>query len=450
MKRKIYKELLEWKTKRSGEEALLIDGARRVGKSWIVEEFGKKEYKSFIKIDFSQDVDGIKQICDNYISNPDQFFKRLELWSGKSLYDRNSLIIFDEVQDYPRAREAIKWLVADGRYDFIETGSLMSIRKNTQDINIPSEEYHINMYPMDFEEFMWAVGEDMLMDFIKECYDNLKPLEASFHRKAMDLLRTYLVVGGMPQSVLKYISTENFEQVDHEKRRILQLYRDDIYKYAGAQVDKVIQIWDSIPSQLQKHENRFHIGDVKKGARTREYKSAFVWLEEARTINVCYGATEPSVGLKLSRDDAKYKLYLGDTGLLISHTFDAATIKKEELYRKLILNKLEINAGMLVENLVAQLLRSAGHELYFFSSYSKTDSQDTMEVDFLIRKPIITSRHNICPIEVKSSKNDAYSSLMKFKDKFANNIDRSIVLSASDVKKDNGIWFLPLYMAGLL
>ena len=450
MKRKIYKDLLEWKNKYADKEALLIDGARRVGKSWIAEELGKKEYKTYIKIDFSVDKGEIIKICEDYISRPDEFFMRLELWSGKKLYKGSSLIIFDEVQDYPRAREAVKWLVADGRYHFLETGSLMSIRKNTQNINIPSEEYHIEMFPMDFEEFMWAIGEEPLMEFIKNCYKGKERMDPVFHRRAMDKLRTFLVVGGMPQAVVQYCLDEDFSRVDHVKRRILQLYRDDIYKYAGAQADKVIQIWDAIPSQLQMHENRFHIGELKHGARTRDYKQAFKWLEEAMTVNVCYAATEPSIGLKLVRDDFKYKIYLADTGLLISHTFDEKTLKKDELYRKIILNKLEINAGMLVENLVAQLLRSNGHSLYFFSSYSKTDSKDTMEVDFLVPKSSLTSRHNIKALEVKSSKNDVFASLQKFRKKFANYIDDCIVLSGGEPKKEDAITFLPLYMSGLV
>lgn len=450
MKRKIYERLIEWKEKRASEEALLIDGARRVGKSWIAEEFGKKEYKTYIKVDFSQASKNVLEIFNNYLDSPDDFFERLQLWSKTKLYPGKSLIIFDEVQDYPRAREAIKWLVADGRFHYIETGSLMSIRRTTKDIMIPSEEYHLNMWPMDFEEFMWAVEEDDLFRFIKECYAGLKPLGAALHRRAMDLFRRYLVVGGMPQAVLTYLKSRDFDDVDHTKRRILQLYREDIHKYSGIYADKVLRIWDAIPGQLQRHENRFHIGEVEPKARTRNYKNAFVWLEEARVINVCYRATEPGVSLKLNRDESKYKIYIGDTGLLISHAFDEETIKHQNLYEKLILNKLEINAGMIVENVVAQQLRAEGHNLFFYSSYSKKNSRETMEIDFLIRKPEITSRLNISAIEVKSSRNDSYSSLLKFKEKFASNIYRSIVMSGSDIKTEGEILFLPLYMSGLM
>ena len=372
MKRKIYNTLKTWKERHADREALLIDGARRVGKSWIAEEFARNEYRSYIIINFTHLSAEIREVFDAYLSKPDDFFMRLQLVSGVKLYDGESLIIFDEVQRYPKAREAIKWLVADGRYHFLETGSLVSIRKNTQGITIPSEEFHVDMWPMDFEEYLWALGEDLLADFIKDCFESRKPLGQAIHRKAMDLLRSYLIVGGMPQSVKKYVETKDFDEVDHIKRGILQLYRNDIYQYAGEEAPKVVQIWDSISSQLQRGAKRFRIGSVKKGARTRDYSDAFFWLNESRVVNTCYGATEPSIGLKLNRDEAKYKLYMGDTGLLISHTFDEAAIQNDQLYRKLILGKLEINKGMLVENLVAQMLRASGNPLYF---YLKTDRE---------------------------------------------------------------------------
>lgn len=450
MKRKIYNKILDWKLNRANEEALLIDGARRVGKSWIAEEYAKNEYRSYIKIDFSKEKNEIVNLCEQYISRPEEFYNRLQIWSGVKLFPGQSIIIFDEVQDYPRAREAVKWLVADGKYHFLETGSLMSIKKNTQNIVIPSEEYHINMWSMDFEEFLWALDEEPLCKLIKESFQNRNPLREPFHRHAMDLLRTYIVVGGMPQAVLSYIKDKDFEKVDHIKRRILQLYRNDIYKYAGANADKVVSIWDSIPSQLQKHESRFRIGEVEEGARTRNYKEAFLWLMDAMIVNVCYGATEPGIGLKLNRDESKYKLYIADTGLLISHAFDEETLRHEELYKKIILGKLEINAGMIIENLVAQSLRTKGHALYFYSSYSKKDFADTMEIDFLIRKSGLTNRHNIIPIEVKSSKNNSFVSLEKFNKKFHQYVGESIVLSSQDVTLKEGILFLPLYTSGLL
>ena len=345
---------------------------------------------------------------------------------------------------------AIKYLVADGRYDYIETGSLISINKNVKDILIPSEERHIKMFPMDFEEFLWAMGEDMLMPYIEDCFKKQQPLGQALHRRAMDYLRQYIIVGGMPQAVQTYIDTKSFEKADAEKRDILQLYRSDIRKYAFGYESKVSRIFDTLPGQLQKHEKKFKLSALKDHARLREYESSFLWLEDAMVINVCCSASEPSVGLRLKMDDSTMKCYMGDTGLLISLAFDERTIATEELYRKLMLDKLEINKGMLVENLVAQMFRASGHELYFFSSYSKENSEDTMEIDFLVRKPIISNRHNISPIEVKSSKNYTLSSLRKFRNKYAPQLSTAYVLHSSDLKVEDGVVFLPLYMAGLL
>lgn len=415
-----------------------------------MEEFAKNEYKSYILINFGNMTKELREIFDNYISDLDSFFMRLSLWSGVKLYHHESLIIFDEVQLYPKAREAIKWLVADNRYDYIETGSLISIRKNTNGILIPSEECHIDMYPMDFEEFLWALGEDSIMLFVEECYAKKQSLGAALHRKLMDYLRLYMIVGGMPQAVNEYVESRDFDNVDHIKRNIISLYRNDIYKYSAHDAPKVIRIFDSIPGQLQRHEKRFRIGNLQKGARTRDYQNAFFWLDEARIVNTCYAATEPSIGLKLNRDDAKYKLYFADTGLLISHSFDENEILSEKLYAKLLLDKIEINKGMIVENLVAQMFRASGKKLYYYTQSSRDNSEDNIEIDFLIRKPIVTSRHNICPVEVKSSSNYKTSSLIKFRNKFSQYLHTNYVLHSGDLKEDNGILYLPLYMAPLL
>lgn len=450
MKRKIYNELLQWKNKYSTKEALLIDGARRVGKSYIVEEFARNEYESYLIINFSEMTDELRSVFDNYITDIDALFQRLQLLFNVKLYNRKSLVVFDEVQRYPKAREAIKWLVKDGRYDYIETGSLVSINKNVADITIPSEEYHIDMYPMDFEEFLWANGEEGLMDFIKDCFISRKPLGNALHRKAMDYLRLYMITGGMPQAILEYINSKDFEETDHVKRGILDLYRNDIYHYAAESASKVIQIWDSIPGQLQKHEKRFKMGKLQKGARRRDYANAFFWLEESRVANICYAATEPNIGLKLNRDDAKYKVYLADTGLLISHAFDEKSISKNELYRKLMLGKLEINQGMLVENLVSQMLKPEHKNLYFFSKTSREDADERMEIDFLVSKPSITNKHNICPVEVKSTQRYKTSSLKKFQNKYSSYLHTAYVLHFSDVKTEGDIVYLPVYMATLL
>lgn len=450
MKRKIYNKLKDWKDNRARKEALLIDGARRVGKSYIVEEFAKNEYTSYILVNFANITKELREIFDNYLNDLDSFFTRLSLWSGVKLYEHETLIIFDEVQLYPKAREAIKWFVADNRYDYIETGSLVSIRKNTKGIIVPSEECHLDMHPMDFEEFLWALGEDSLMQFVEDCFVKKQAVGAALHRKLMDYLRLYMIVGGMPQAVNEYVESSDFNNVDHIKRNILNLYRNDIYNYASNDASKVVRIFDSVPGQLQRHEKRFRIGDLQKGARTRDYQNAFFWLDESRIINTCYAATEPSIGLKLNRDDARYKLYFADTGLLISHSFDENEILSEKLYAKLLLDKIEINKGMLVENLVSQMFKASGKRLYYYAQSNRDNSEENMEIDFLIRKPVVTTRHNICPVEVKSSNNYKTSSLIKFRNKFNQYLDICYVLHSGDLKEDNGILYLPLYMTSLL
>lgn len=450
MKRKIYSKLLEWKQKRARKEALLIDGARRVGKSYIAEKFGRNEYKSYILVNFSQINNDMIDIFEHNLVSLNSLFMRLQVVTGIKLYERESLIIFDEVQCYPKAREAIKWLVADGRYDYIETGSLVSIRKNTEGIIIPSEEYHIDMYPMDFEEFLWAMGEEMLMPWAAECMAKRTPVGAAIHRKMMEYLRMYMVIGGMPQAIGEYLNSRDFDEVDHVKRNILSLYRNDIYQYAGNEAAKVAGIFDAVPGQLQKHEKRFRIGQLKKGARTRDYAEAFFWIDEARVVNTCYAATEPSIGLKLNRDDARYKLYFADTGLLVSHAFDDSENSMQDVYRKIILGKLEMNYGMLTENLVAQMLRASGKKLYYFSKNDRENSADTMEVDFLIRKPNVTSRHNICPVEVKSTQRYTTTSIDKFCNKFSDYLHTPYVVHGGDLKVEGKVVFIPLYMAPLL
>ncbi len=306
MKRKIYNQLLEWKNKRKGEVALMIEGARRVGKSWIVKEFAKNEYKSYILIDFNNVEQEIIQLFENNLTDLDSFFSMLQLFTGKKLYPRNSVIIFDEVQVYPRARAAIKYLVADGRYDFIETGSLVSIKKNVKNIVIPSEEHSIEMFPMDFEEFLWALGDDMLMPYIKECFDK-KQAMGPIHKKAMDYLHQYMIVGGMPQAVFKFIADKDFEITEEIKREILKLYRNDISKYADNVETKVTSIFEEIPEQLKKHEKKFQLSSISSKARMRDYEDSFFWLNDAKIINCCYNATEPNIGLKLNTERTTLK-----------------------------------------------------------------------------------------------------------------------------------------------
>lgn len=450
MKRKIYNKIKEWKNQWGGRTALLVDGARRVGKSWIVEEFAKNEYKSYVFIDFNNVQDNITELFERYLTDLDIFFMYLSLFTGVKLYPRETLIIFDEVQKYPKARAAIKYLVKDGRYDYIETGSLVSINHNVKDIVIPSEEVRIEMYPMDFEEFMWAINQGALFDFVRKQFQDKAPVGHALHRKMMELLRNYLLVGGMPQAVLSFSERKDMRDVDGIKRSILALYRNDISKYAGKSAPNVSRVFDSIPGLLQQHEKRFRPSKVKKGARMKDFFEAMFWLNESRVVNFCYGVTEPSVGLALNKNEAKVKLYMADTGLLVSMAFDTVVLEQGGIYEKILRGKLEFNKGMLMENLVAQLLRSSGHPLYFYSCSSREKLEDRMEIDFLVRKKVVTSRHNILPVEVKSSTPYSLSSLEKFGKKFGHHLGNPFVLHTKDLEIKDGITYLPLYMAGLL
>lgn len=450
MKRRIYNKIKDWKERWKGRTALLIDGARRIGKSWIVEEFAKNEYKSYILIDFNNFRTEIKELFEEYLTDLDSFFMRLSLYTGIRLHPRESVIIFDEVQLYPKARAAIKYLVKDGRFDYIETGSLVSINHNVKDIVIPSEEIRINMYPMDLEEFMWATGKEMLFDFVRSQYNKLIPLGQVLHRKMMEELRTYLLVGGMPQAVLSYVERNDMRDVDEVKRSILALYRNDISKYAGKSAPNVARIFDNIPGMLQKHEKRFHPSSIRKGGRMKDFSEPMFWLNESRVVNFCYNTTEPSAGLALNKDNSKVKLYMADTGLLVSMAFGSRELENEGIYEKILRGKLEFNKGMLMENLVAQLLICSGHPLYFYTSYSKENADDRMEIDFLIRKDHVTTRHNIIPIEVKSSTRYTLTSLEKFGRKYASLLSGGIVLHTGDISIKDNITYLPVYMAGLL
>ena len=450
MKRKIYENILKWKKESNGATALLIEGARRVGKSYIAEKFAKENYKSFILIDFSKVADEVKRLFNDYLDNLDYLFTYLSQYYGTKLYERESLFIFDEIQFCPKARGAIKHLVADGRYDYIETGSLISIKKNVKDILIPSEEEKIKMYPFDFEEFLWAMGNDTLMDFIKECYEKKKPLGQALHRKAMDYFKEYMIVGGMPQAVEMYSKTRDFEKVDKIKRNILNLYREDIRKHSEELNLKVEQIFDTIPSQLQKHEKKFNISSLDENARYRNYEGAFYWLNDACLVNIAYNTTEPNIGLGQRMDTNSLKCYMFDTALLLSMTFNEKNIVNEEIYKKILFDKLSFNEGMILENIVAQMLVSSGRKLYFFSRNEREDSSETMEVDFLISADKITSRHNIIPIEVKSGDRYTFASLKKLKNKYSDYLDKSIIIHTKDLKEDDDIIYIPIYMTALL
>lgn len=450
MYRKLYQELLEWKNESQGKSAIMIDGARRVGKSYLAEEFAKNEYNSYILIDFYVASTEVKELFEKYLDDLDTFFMRISAYYSVKLYERKTIFIFDEVQFFPRARAAIKYLVADGRYDYLETGSLLSIKRNTQNILIPSEEHHLKMNPMDFEEFLLALKEEALFSVIKQCFEKKQPMGQALHRKAMDLFRLYLIVGGMPQAVNEYCLSKNFEKVDSIKRQILELYRNDIQKHAKGSELKAQSIFDEIPAQLSKHEKKFKISSLKKEARMRDYDDAFMWLSDSRIVNICYNSDEPNIGLKLNMTRTTLKCYMADTGLLISHAFDEKGLVSEEVYKKLLFGKLELNEGMIFENIVSQMLVATGRKLYFYSKSDNKDASSRMEIDFLIAKNKTTSRHNIQPLEVKSSKRYSFLSLVKFKKKYTEYIDVCYILHTSDLKIEESFVFLPVYMVGLL
>lgn len=445
LKRKIYDRLLEWKKESNGETAVLIDGARRVGKSYVCEQFAQNEYKSYILIDFGNVSNDILDLFTNDSSNLDLFFAKLSAYYSTSLHRRESLIIFDEVQQFPRARQLIKYLVADGRYDYLETGSLIRLKKNVQDIIIPSEEEHIEMFPMDFEEFLWAMGDEATVPLLRQCFESKTPLGQALHRKIMNDFRQYILVGGMPQAVLAYQKDKQFEDADRAKRRILQLYRDDVSKFAAGYEEKVFAVFDGIPGQLSKKEKKYTLSSISKSARFRNYEDSFLWLNEAMVVNTCFNATDPNVGLALSADNNTQKCYMADTGLLITQTFMDRPFTENELYKAILFDKLDINEGMIMENIVSQMLRRNGHKLYFYSRTDKEHRENHMEIDFLI-----TEKKKIAPIEVKSGNYRSHSSLDKFRSKFSSKLGNAYILYTKDLMVKDNIIHLPIYMAMFL
>ncbi len=445
IKRKIYSRLLDWKEKSNGSKALLIEGARRIGKSTIAEEFGKNEYKSYVLIDFNNVSKNIKAAFDN-LNNLDLFFQIINLETGVRLYKRDTLIIFDEIQKFPKAREAIKYLVADGRYDFIETGSLISIKENVEDITIPSEEKKIKMYPLDFEEFLIYMGEDVLLDYINECFRNKTPLIDSMHKKAMYLFKEYMLVGGMPK-VLKAYKNNNkdFYLADEEKRYILELYRDDIKKTSKKYNSKVSAIFDNIPSFLSTHEKKVNLNSVDSKSTYDRYYEPLFWLNDSMIANLCYKCTDPNVEFGLNKDDSAVKCYMGDTGLLISLAFNENEIIKSSLYRQIMNDKLSINKGMLYENVIAQMIASMDKKLYFYTKYNQEKHRNDVEIDFLLSNDSPTNM-KIMPIEIKSSKNYTTISLNKFEEIYKKRIDSSYIIHPKQFVIKDGNICIPPYM----
>lgn len=445
LKRKIYQKLLDWKKTSNGSTALMIDGARRVGKSFVAEEFAKNEYKSYIIVDFSNISPDLENLFTNERYDLDFFFQKLSVYYSTVLYKRESLIIFDEIQQFPLARQFIKHLIKDGRYDYLETGSLIRSKKNTQNIVIPSEEEHIEMFPLDFEEFLWAMEDTVTVPMLKECFEKKKPLGEAIHRKTMNSFKQYMLVGGMPQAVLAYLPDKSFERADKAKRNIINLYREDVTKFAEGYEDKVFAVFDNIPAQLSRKEKKYKITSLQPSARFRNYEDAFVWLHEAMIVNQCFNCTDPNIGLALSADHATQKCYMADTGLLVTLAFMDVPFVQNELYKAILFDNLNINEGMLMENIVAQTLRFNGHKLYFYSRSDTEHRENHMEIDFLI-----SEEKKISPIEVMSSKYQTHSSLDKFIAKFKGRYSQPYILYTKDLSMKDGILHLPLYMTMFL
>ena len=445
IRRKIYDELLNWKNRDQGSSALLIEGARRVGKSFIAEKFARQEYKSYLLIDFSKAAPDIKQLFETETEDLDTLFQALQAHYKVRLYPRKSCIILDEIQFCPKARQLIKALVADGRFDYIETGSLISLKRNISDILIPSEEESTRMVPLDFEEFLWALGDEITYPVIEEHFEERKPLGQALHRSIMKSFREYILTGGMPQVVTEYVKSHDFEAADRIKRRILRLYREDISKFAKGYESKVFAIFDDIPGQLSKKEKKYKLASLSKSARMREYEDAFVWLTEAMVVNPCFNSTDPNEGLKLSEEFTTQKIYMADTGLLVTLTFGDSDYLDNDLYRAILFDRLNVNEGMLMENIVSQMLCSSGHKLFFYSRNDSRSYANRLEIDFLIKRG-----RKICPIEVKSASYRKHSSLDKFTGRFGKRLGERYILYQNDVMEKDGVIHLPLYMAGLL
>ena len=450
LKRKIYDKFLNWKNECQGKKALLIEGARRIGKSTVCEEFGKHEYESYILIDFAKKDREVESYFEKFLNDLDTFFMLLQAHFGIKLTPRKSLIIFDEVQMFPQARAAIKYLVADGRYDYMETGSLISIRENIKNIVIPSEERSVCMYPLDFEEFAQNLGEELLVDYIKKCFNDRKPLEQGMHERAMLLFQQYMLVGGMPKPVSLFIENDkNFAEADKEKRDILNLYREDIMKINSQYRAKVLSIFDQIPGFLSQHEKRVVFKQVQEGSRSNQYEETFFWLADSMVSNECFLCNDPNVGLSINETRGYVKCYMGDTGLLVSHAFDENELLEDEVYKQIIAGKLHINQGMLYENVIAQMLVANGHKLYFYTHYNKDKHRNDIEIDFLISNNS-KMNYKLYPIEVKSAKKYTTTSFDGFRQKFKKRIGDSYIIHPKNFSINDGVICIPPYMTMML
>lgn len=440
LKRKVYDKMIKWKNEYAPNYALFLKGARRVGKSTLALKLAN-EYKSFIEIRFDKAPSEIKELFINSLEDLDYFFNKLQVHYKTRLYPGESLIILDEIQLFPEARQALKTLLEDKRYHYVETGSLASITKKSKKILIPSEEYTIEVLPMDFEEFMWALDEDYTLDLVKDHFANLKPL-GKINKDIMKKFREYILVGGMPQAVCEYIKTKDFGRVDFIKQSIINLYENDIDTQEEENPVYVKNVFVHIPAELSKHDKQFVLSHIDNRARKREYEEPIKWLNDAMIINVAERVNEPSVAFNLTADNTSFKCYMGDTGLLISLAYKNKDYLENELYEAILFDKLHTNEGMIIENVVSQCLRANGHEVFFYKKTDKESKTTTIEIDFLIR-----IRNKVSPIEVKSSDRYTISSLMKFKNMYTNRIGTQYVLHNGDIKREGEIVYLPYYMA---
>ena len=441
-KRKIYDKLLEWKRESDGRSALLIEGARRIGKSTVVEEFARNEYESYILIDFSIVSKATRDLFED-LSDLDYLFLQLQLQYRVDLVERNSLIIFDEVQKCPLARQAVKHLVKDHRYDYLETGSLISIRKNVKDIVIPSEERKMNMYPMDYEEFLWAIGDQVSYPLIRKCYESGRPLGQEMNRKLLRQFRLYMLVGGMPQAVHEFITTNNFRKVDAVKRDILALYEDDFMKVDPT--GRASSLFDAIPAQLNKNASRYQVSSVlSKTTRAEDILEVIAKMKESRTVLISYNTNDPNAGMSANKDLAKFKMFLCDTGLFATLMFKDKEFTDNEIYEKLLSDKLSANLGYLYENVVAQILTANGNDL-FYHTIMNDITRHNYEIDFLIAR-----KNKVCPIEIKSSGYKKHLSLDHFCEKFSERILSKYLIYTKDYSKDHDVICLPVYMTPFL
>lgn len=440
-KRKIYDRLLQWKEESQGRTALMIEGARRVGKSTVAETFGKNEYDSYILIDFSIASQTVKDLFYD-LSDLNFFFLQFQLLYRTDLIERRSLIIFDEVQLFPMARQAIKALVKDGRYDYIETGSLISIRKNVKDILIPSEERKISMYPMDYEEFLWAIGDETTTKLLRNAFSNRKAVGEQMNRKLMRDFRLYMLIGGMPQAVDEYLRTNNLRLVDQVKRDILNLYEDDFRKIDPT--GRISMLFDAIPAELNKNASRYQVSSVLGNERADSILELIAELKDSKTVNVAYHADDPNTGMSNHKNLGKFKLFLADTGLFTTLVFKDKDFTENSIYEKLLSDKLSVNLGYLYENIVAQMLTAKGNELFYYT-FMNEKTRHNYEIDF-----ILTRNNKICPIEVKSSGYKTHASLDKFSEKYSGRIAEKYLVYTKDLQKDKDVLMLPVYMVPFL